>query len=215
MRTSSATHSRPQSHRFQNSVLDKITRTSSKSVITAYGFISAGLFIYGSFQGYTSMGLQIALGLLGLLTFSLAEYLIHRFTYHSGDYKKEDSWQFKVHGVHHAHPTDKDRLAMPLVLALVVSGALFVLLFLVMGNLAFFFFPGFLLGYGLYLWVHYLVHTRKPPKNVFGYLWTHHHMHHYRHDDKAYGVSSPLWDYVFGTMPPRPGTRQQTTVKRS
>ena len=28
----------------------------------------------------------------------------------------------------------------------------------------------------------------------------HHGIHHYRNPDRGYGVSSPLWDYVFGTM---------------
>jgi sterol desaturase/sphingolipid hydroxylase (fatty acid hydroxylase superfamily) len=29
----------------------------------------------------------------------------------------------------------------------------------------------------------------------------HHMHHHFQTPDKRYGVSSPLWDYVFGTMP--------------
>ncbi|MEX2379667.1 MAG: sterol desaturase family protein, partial [Vicingaceae bacterium] len=40
-----------------------------------------------------------------------------------------------------------------------------------------------------------------PPKNFLKQLWIHHSIHHYQEDDKAFGVSSPLWDYVFGTMP--------------
>jgi len=28
-----------------------------------------------------------------------------------------------------------------------------------------------------------------------------HAIHHYKYPEKAFGVSSPLWDFVFGTLP--------------
>jgi len=31
-------------------------------------------------------------------------------------------------------------------------------------------------------------------------LWRNHHLHHYKHSDMGFGVSSTLWDHVFGTM---------------
>ena len=30
-------------------------------------------------------------------------------------------------------------------------------------------------------------------------IWRNHHLHHYKNDDKGFGVSSHLWDKVFGT----------------
>ena len=41
----------------------------------------------------------------------------------------------------------------------------------------------------------------KAPKGFFNFLWANHAVHHYKDQTKAYGVSSPFWDYVFGTMP--------------
>ena len=38
----------------------------------------------------------------------------------------------------------------------------------------------------------------------------HHLRHHFRDDDLGYGVSSPLWDYVFGTVSTRTRTDRQT-----
>ncbi|MDZ7659917.1 sterol desaturase family protein [Fodinibius sp.] len=32
--------------------------------------------------------------------------------------------------------------------------------------------------------------------------YRHHTLHHYKYPDKAFGVSTTLWDRVFGTMPP-------------
>jgi sterol desaturase/sphingolipid hydroxylase (fatty acid hydroxylase superfamily) len=30
-------------------------------------------------------------------------------------------------------------------------------------------------------------------------IWRNHHLHHYKSDDKGFGVSSHFWDKVFGT----------------
>ena len=31
-------------------------------------------------------------------------------------------------------------------------------------------------------------------------LWINHAVHHYKDGNAVFGVSSPLWDYIFGTM---------------
>jgi len=72
-----------------------------------------------------------------------------------------------------------------------------------MGDFAYVFLPGFLMGYAGYLFVHYIVHAYQPPKNFFKILWIHHGIHHYKEPERAFGVSSPLWDLVFRTMPRR------------
>ena len=72
-----------------------------------------------------------------------------------------------------------------------------------MGNYAFAFFPGFLNGYLFYVYTHWAIHKFRKPKNRFGYIWDHHNLHHFKYSDKAFGVSTPLWDHIFGTMPPR------------
>ena len=64
------------------------------------------------------------------------------------------------------------------------------------------FFPGFFLGYLFYSFLHRATHVSKPPKR-FKYLWKHHSLHHYKHPDKAFGVSNTFWDHIFGTMPPK------------
>ena len=146
---------------------------------------------------------SVWLFMAGMFVFTFVEYVLHRFVYHSGpDYMNPNNWQYKAHGVHHAYHKDKDRLAMPLPLALIVSGLFFILFYEIMGLRAVAFFPGFIIGYSLYLYIHYKVHTSKPPKNFFRFLWHHHLKHHVdKHDHTAFGVSSPLWDIVFGTMP--------------
>jgi sterol desaturase/sphingolipid hydroxylase (fatty acid hydroxylase superfamily) len=109
--------------------------------------------------------------------------------------------QYKIHGIHHEFPKDKDRLAMPPLLSVTIATVLLLLLRLIMGDLVFAFLPGFLVGYSSYLAVHYMVHAFQPPKNFLKMLWVHHSVHHYKEGEKAFGVSSPLWDHVFRSMP--------------
>lgn len=182
----------------------KAPKTNSMAAISTYVIISIGVFIYGLFEIESTLLSKLALLITGILVFTFLEYIFHRFVYHSGeDYLAEENWQYKVHGVHHVHPTDKDLLAMPIPLAILLSSIFFGIFWLIMGVNTFFFWPGFFTGYAAYLYVHYIVHTRKPPQNALKILWSHHHLHHYVYDDKAYGVSSPLWDVIFGTMPPK------------
>ena len=186
------------------SVTYKAPKTNSMAAISTYVIISAVVFMYGLFFINNLFFNKIGSFVLGLVFFTFLEYVFHRFVYHSGeDYMAEGSWQYKVHGVHHDHPKDKDLLAMPIPLAILLGTVFFGLFWLVLDTYTFFFWPGFFIGYASYLYVHYIVHTRKPPQNAFKILWNHHHLHHYVYDDKAYGVSSPLWDFIFRTMPPK------------
>ncbi len=89
---------------------------------------------------------------------------------------------------------------MPPLLSVTITTILLLLFRLVMGDFAFAFLPGFLVGYAAYLGVHYMVHAFAPPKNIFKFLWINHGTHHYKNGEMIYGVSSPLWDYIYGTM---------------
>ena len=71
---------------------------------------------------------------------------------------------------------------------------------LLMGWNALAFFPGFLLGYISYGSMHYAIHAYAPPRFMKA-LWRNHAMHHYETPDMGYGVSSVLWDHIFGTVP--------------
>ncbi len=186
---------------FDNPILESLTHTNSAVVISVLTLISFGVFAYGMVYFELETVTMVLLLILGFVFFTLAEYLIHRFIFHSGEYTNTAKWQFKMHGIHHATPTDEQRLAMPLPLSLLLASIFFLAFWLVMRNYAFFFFPGFLLGYSFYLLVHYLIHLRRPPKNIFRILWKHHQVHHYKDDHAAFGVTTPLWDIVFGTMP--------------
>jgi 4-hydroxysphinganine ceramide fatty acyl 2-hydroxylase len=187
---------------FNNPFLEKLTRTHAAVPISLFLLISAGLVWYGLAASLLT-GVQVAgLYALGLFVFTFVEYIVHRKLFHIvPDTPAKATFQYRAHGVHHEFPKDKTRLAMPPVLSLSITAVLFALHYLVMGHYTFGYLPGFLSGYALYLLVHYVVHAYRPPQNLFKTLWVHHGIHHYKNHDVAFGVSSPLWDWVFGTMP--------------
>jgi sterol desaturase/sphingolipid hydroxylase (fatty acid hydroxylase superfamily) len=187
---------------FDNPLLEKLSRTHIAVPLTMYAVLSAAFLYYG----VANMGLGIlaitGLFAIGMFSFTLAEYLMHRYLYHmEPTTESRKKFIYTVHGVHHEFPKDKDRLAMPPLLALLIITILYFLFDAVMGVYVFGFLPGFIIGYSLYLFVHYAVHAFQPPKNFLKVLWVNHGIHHYKEPDKAYGVSSPFWDYIFRTMP--------------
>ena len=59
-------------------------------------------------------------------------------------------------------------------------------------------------GYLCYDMLHYATHHFSMKKGMWLWLKQHHMRHHYGDDHTGYGVSSPLWDVVFGTFQKKP-----------
>ena len=186
---------------FQNPILEKLTRTHIAVPLTIFTVFSAALLVWSVTHTTLSASTTIGLFLLGVIAFTWVEYMVHRHVFHMKTYSAlREKLQYTMHGVHHEFPKDKDRLAMPPLLSVTIATILLLLFRVAMGDLVFAFLPGFLVGYAAYLVVHYMVHAFAPPKNFFRVLWINHGSHHYKNGELIYGVSSPLWDYIYGTM---------------
>ena len=185
---------------FSSPILEKLSRTHIAVPITLFLLYAIVLGVWNVQHTNLAVGTTVILFFAGWLTFTWVEYLVHRHVFHLETYNQwRTNFQYMVHGVHHEYPKDKDRLAMPPLLSITIATILLVLLKLVLGDYVFAFLPGFLVGYAGYLLVHYMVHVYAPPKNIFKALWRNHSIHHYKEGDILFGVSSPLWDYVYGT----------------
>jgi sterol desaturase/sphingolipid hydroxylase (fatty acid hydroxylase superfamily) len=146
--------------------------------------------------------------LLGVFVWTLAEYTLHRFVFH---FKPRAPWQerlsFLFHGVHHAQPREKSRLVMPPAVSVPLGALFYGLFWLVIGTLIGApawvapVFAGFGLGYLLYDTTHYATHHVRFKWSYFLMVRRHHMLHHAKTPDQRFGVSSPIWDYVFGTEP--------------
>lgn len=187
---------------FSNPLLEKISRTNILVPIIMFFAISAVSFYYA--MTTTEIGLQVGIPVLlaGLFVFTFVEYMMHKHFFHmEPNTPIKDKLQYTVHGVHHDYPKDKDRLAMPPFVSAAYAAIFYLVFRLTMGDYALYFLPGFLTGYAAYLGVHFIVHAYNPPKNMFKALWVNHAIHHYKDPDVSFGVSSPLWDILLGTMP--------------
>ncbi|WP_297336759.1 sterol desaturase family protein [Algoriphagus sp.] len=186
---------------FDNPVLERLSRTHISIPISMFGILSAISFYYAL---DTTIPLSKGLVILfaGYIFFTFVEYMMHKYFFHmEPDTPMKDKLQYSVHGVHHDYPKDKDRLAMPPFVSAAYAAIAYLIFKLIMGDFAYYFLPGFLIGYASYLGVHYIVHAYNPPKNFLKILWVNHAIHHYKNPDVAFGVSTPLWDIILGTMP--------------
>jgi len=193
---------------FKNPFLEKLTKTTPRSNIIVYG-IAIAIMIYIAIYLIGLTVIQVVgLFVFGVLFWTLAEYLLHRFLFHwITEAKWSQRFHFIMHGSHHNFPRDEERLLMPPVPGLIIGAMLFAVFYCIfwllgISQLTFGFFPGFFSGYLMYSFVHRATHINRPPKR-FKHIWHHHSLHHYKYPDKAFGVSSPFWDKVFGTMPPK------------
>jgi sterol desaturase/sphingolipid hydroxylase (fatty acid hydroxylase superfamily) len=143
-----------------------------------------------------------AWGTLGLLVWTLTEYCLHRFAFHyEASSKFGKRLHFIVHGVHHDDPNDPSRLVMPPAVSLLIGAAMMPIFYFACGPiycLPFTF--GFIWGYLGYDFIHYYTHHFTPRTAIGRYLKQSHMLHHFQDPTTRMGVSSPLWDFVFGTM---------------
>lgn len=149
--------------------------------------------------------------LVGWFLWTLTEYLLHRFIFHF--HPKTERLKrlfFVVHGVHHAQPLCRTRLVMPPVMSIplgVLFFGLFYLIFDLILGLRLWLYPayaGILIGYVMYDMMHYGLHHAKVSKGYLANCRFQHMQHHGSCPNMRFGVTSPVWDLVFGTMPNTP-----------
>jgi sterol desaturase/sphingolipid hydroxylase (fatty acid hydroxylase superfamily) len=142
---------------------------------------------------------------LGVLAMTLVEYLLHRFVFHfPAKSPMGERIVYIMHGLHHEDPQDPTRLVMPPLPAAIYGITLFVIFRMLFGPVYVdAFFAGFLAGYLAYDYIHYYVHHFTPKNRIGKYLKRYHMVHHFADYEAKWGVSNPLWDYVFGTVESR------------
>jgi 4-hydroxysphinganine ceramide fatty acyl 2-hydroxylase len=144
--------------------------------------------------------------LAGNVIWTLLEYFLHRFLFHIDDVLPDANWalvlHFLLHGIHHYLPMDRLRLVMPPILFFTLSYP-----FTQLGHLIF---PkaianGIIAGaytfYILYDCMHYALHHTRLPQYM-AEMKKYHLAHHYKNFELGFGVTSKIWDYVFGTVLP-------------
>jgi sterol desaturase/sphingolipid hydroxylase (fatty acid hydroxylase superfamily) len=125
----------------------------------------------------------LALALLGLVTWTLVEYVLHRFVLHG--IQPFQAW----HAEHHRRP--RALIGTPTILSAALIAALVFLPALTFGLLT---------GYLVYALVHHAAHHWRADTAWLRQIKRHHALHHSPVAAAArYGVTSALWDIVFRT----------------
>ncbi len=127
----------------------------------------------------------------GAFLWTLGEYLMHRFAMH----------ELRGRGLasreHLRHHSDRDSLLekWPVAWTGIITVGVFALRPIGGWALAL----GWIAGYGIYDVLHWRAH-RRAPRNAYGRWVRKSHFHHHFHAPmRNFGVTTPLWDKVFGT----------------
>lgn len=194
-------HNKGQAQLFSNGYLEMLTKTHPLVIWGIYLPIASALLYYAHFRHGYALWTAALVFSAGMLFWTLFEYFMHRFVFHYvAESERARKIIYVMHGNHHHYPRDKERLFMPPVPSLIISTIIFFLQYLALGNAVFMFFPGFIVGYLMYGSMHYAIHAWNPPFKWMKPLWRNHHLHHYKNEERGFGVSTTLWDHVFGTM---------------
>jgi sterol desaturase/sphingolipid hydroxylase (fatty acid hydroxylase superfamily) len=195
---------------FESDFLEAFTHVHPLTVILIWVPVSIGMLYWGlTLRPVGASPAYLVEGfLIGALGWTWVEYNIHRFFFH---FCPRNPWQerivFLFHGVHHAQPRLKTRLVMPPAVSVPLAALFLTLFYLLLGRLLGL--PqwvgpvssGFTLGYLTYDLMHYATHRLPMRWGFLKYLKRHHMLHHYKTPDQRFGVSSPFWDWVYGTLP--------------
>ena len=139
---------------------------------------------------------------LGVFLWTFLEYVLHRFVFH---YVPKTGWgkrlHFMMHGVHHDYPSDATRLVMAPAISIPLAIFFYLTFWLIFGSTYVnAIFAGTMFGYVVYDTIHYATHHFKLNRGLGKWLRQYHLRHHFQDETTRYGVSSPIWDFVFGTF---------------
>lgn len=194
---------------FKSDFLEFFTHISPIAIVLLWGPIAILLLADAILRGSgPTFPWYILLGVIfGVSLWTFAEYTLHRFLFHHRPRTpRQERIFFLFHGVHHAQPQVKTRLVMPFPVSIPLAAVFYALFYLVMTVLIKApqwvspLMAGFVMGYLSYDLVHYSTHHLSVPSSYGKFLKRHHMQHHYKDASTRFGVSSPIWDWVFGTM---------------
>lgn len=194
-------HNKGQARLFKSHYLEYLTKTHPLVIWGIYFPVISVMLYFSMVQMEQPLSKLVFLFLAGILFWTFFEYIMHRFLFHLvPKTERMKKISYVMHGNHHHYPRDKQRLFMPPVPSLILATFVFSLMYLVLNDTVFMFFPGFILGYLMYGSMHYAIHAWNPPFKWMKPLWRNHHLHHYKNEHQGFGVSTTLWDRLFGTM---------------
>ncbi|KAK4751187.1 hypothetical protein SAY87_004669 [Trapa incisa] len=197
---------------FESNILEFFTRTRWWVIPLVWVPVACWFISLSAAMGQCCSQLAL-LTVTGIFVWTLLEYMLHRFLFHS---KTRTYWtntmHYLLHGCHHKHPMDSLRLVFPPAAAAIIATPVWNLIKLLSTpSTAPALFAGVLLGYVTYDLTHYYLHHGQPSSSMPKRLKKYHLNHHYREQNMGFGITSSIWDWVFGTLPPPPKAGKKST----
>jgi dihydroceramide fatty acyl 2-hydroxylase len=185
---------------FKNPVLERFSHVHPAVPALFWIPVIAGLLYRSVMVHGLPAWSYVALGLGGLLAWTFFEYVLHRFVFHARPRSPSlKRMVYVFHGIHHDHPNDWTRLVMPPVPGVAICLVAYLPMVAVLGIYSEAFLAFFLIGYLVYDYTHLYVHFAQPKRGWGKFIKQYHMVHHYAEHDAKWGVSTPIWDFVFGT----------------
>ena len=175
-----------------------------------YLFVAPGLVFLSRREGQAIWIIPILL-VGGVLSWGLIEYLLHRFIFHhEAESHLGRQLIYHAHMSHHENPLAHSKHLASMLLSAPIAIVYWLLCWAITQSLAAasYLFIGMSGGYFIYQWLHFYSHHRKSRTRILRYLRRYHLLHHYKTPDLRFGVTSPLFDLLFGTF--RPVVRKRT-----
>ena len=154
-------------------------------------------------SGASSLAAAAALFGVGLQTWGLYEYVTHRWVLHREP--KADGFNLPgnlTHLRHHADPNSLQRLNVQLSESVPVCVVYYLLAWALTGGWqeATHLFTGLIAGYFFYEYLDFQAHHGTSRGRLTRYFRKYHLQHHHFDATVRFGVTSPLFDYIFGTF---------------
>ena len=138
----------------------------------------------------------------GLLSWGLIEYSIHRWVLHRVPGRGLELPGNRTHLTHHENPESLDRLNVQLSESLPVCAAYCLLAWALAGDwrAVVYLYTGLMAGYFFYEYLDFQAHHGTSRGRLTRYFRRYHLQHHHFDARVRFGVTSPLFDYIFGTF---------------
>lgn len=187
---------------FASAAVDYFFRWRWWAAWVAFLPVAIGAFVFAFVNSQQWLTVILSFG-IGILTWTLFEYFMHRVIFHyEGNSATLKRMHYVVHGMHHVYPTDPMRVIFPPFSSAIVGSFIAALFFWLLPIVwAAAVFSGFILGYVVYEFMHYGAHHIKWKQRFFFNLKRHHLLHHHNshYQSMNFGVTTTLWDRIFGT----------------
>lgn len=171
-------------------------------VFCCYLPLAMGLSLWAWQEGSLAGNLWPVCIALGIFAWTFIEYILHRFVLHlrseAGMLQRAID---RLHLGHHQQPRDEAKVTVPVYGSLPIAAALLGIYWLMADGweVAVLLLIGSIGGYLWYETVHFCIHCSATRRPWLRRQRTDHFFHHFRDQDRCFGVTTPLWDWIFAT----------------